>query len=430
MESMVENEFHSEFYKEASTVAHLYPFKGLQTVATPSSFLQINDHQQEMSDSQFDKKIATSNPSGTKRTWTSINLNAFNQDPNAFATLADIDNPRKRGNSGGDSGNKIQSQGLTLTPSSMQYQNGENEYYEARTHADATGKIQRNHMQEADGILDFFSPTLPPDQHEGFDDDEDDALTPLVSPAIAPIKTAEQPPPIEEDFSLMPASFENLPPQTLTSTFRLPSAKTKDSPKMGPKRSSSKSKFSTEMAVSDIQGLLSSPIIPATVSTQLGKIPIHMSPHLSPQLSPIIAPMLTPSALMQMTSKEERIRSSPNLKPMIKGEKEKLLSEEQVEQLAKKSNYQNLLEGSVDVLGHSKNSDTVLGVGQRKLTHKTAEQRRRDCLKAGYEELRDVLLGCDKAISKAEILKKAHEQIKNLRQRVRELEDENSKLKK
>jgi len=101
------------------------------------------------------------------------------------------------------------------------------------------------------------------------------------------------------------------------------------------------------------------------------------------------------------------------------------------------------------MLGHARDSESVLGVGQKKLIHKTSEQKRRDCLKAGYEDLRTVLYDCDGGTSKADILRLgkrprpchfpfsklknaapppppthtvAYEQLKSLRKRVRELE--------
>jgi len=55
------------------------------------------------------------------------------------------------------------------------------------------------------------------------------------------------------------------------------------------------------------------------------------------------------------------------------------------------------------IIGHKKDSETALEVGHRRQVHKTAEQRRRNQLKAGYDDLHQLLVP-EKEVSKAEIL--------------------------
>jgi len=100
---------------------------------------------------------------------------------------------------------------------------------------------------------------------------------------------------------------------------------------------------------------------------------------------------------------------SPVLQPVLKSDKEtRILSANEVEQLVRHSNYSNLLKGDAGVLGVNEKSDIVLGVGQRRITHKTAEQKRRDCLKESYELLRSVLPNPQEtsALSKVELMRR------------------------
>ena len=119
---------------------------------------------------------------------------------------------------------------------------------------------------------------------------------------------------------------------------------------------------------------------------------LQESPRSYPQVSPLIRPVIK--------------AAPPHASPLLAAQPSRLLTDDEISKLESQSNYQNLLQGSGSVLGVMNDSELVMGVGQRKLTHKTAEQRRRDCLKSGYDELRDMLPNCDKAASKVEVLKK------------------------
>lgn len=56
-----------------------------------------------------------------------------------------------------------------------------------------------------------------------------------------------------------------------------------------------------------------------------------------------------------------------------------------------KSNYQNILEGRGKDLGISFASESHTGVAVKKTSHKAAEQKRRDSLKSGFDDLRILL---------------------------------------
>lgn len=65
---------------------------------------------------------------------------------------------------------------------------------------------------------------------------------------------------------------------------------------------------------------------------------------------------------------------------------------EAIAHLSNKSNYQNTLEGRAAALGiNPSNTSSSYGPDGRKTSHKAAEQKRRDSLKAGFDDLRLLL---------------------------------------
>ena len=102
----------------------------------------------------------------------------------------------------------------------------------------------------------------------------------------------------------------------------------------------------------------------------------------------------------------------------------RLLSASETASLATLSNYQVLLQGSGEALGVGTDAELLQGVGQRKLIHKTAEQRRRDGLNSGYDELRELLPACPETASKLDILRQGVAYLRQMRARVAELEAE------
>lgn len=67
------------------------------------------------------------------------------------------------------------------------------------------------------------------------------------------------------------------------------------------------------------------------------------------------------------------------------------LTAEAIAHLSTKSNYQNNLEGRGVALGIASSHSTTYGPDGRKTSHKAAEQKRRDSLKAGFDDLRLLL---------------------------------------
>ncbi|KAG8691960.1 hypothetical protein FRC11_000834 [Ceratobasidium sp. 423] len=96
------------------------------------------------------------------------------------------------------------------------------------------------------------------------------------------------------------------------------------------------------------------------------------TPSASANGSPSLAPV-TPASLMNLA-----------IKPG--------LTAEAIAHLSTKSNYQNTLEGRAAALGiNPSNSNSSYTPDGRKTSHKAAEQKRRDSLKAGFDDLRLLL---------------------------------------
>ncbi|CAG8484943.1 17207_t:CDS:2, partial [Gigaspora margarita] len=190
---------------------------------------------------------------------------------------------------------------------------------------------------------------------------------------------------------------------------------------------------------------------------------IAVSPNTSP-VSPgtnsmLMSPMILPSPpppgkrivhANQNSSKSPQALKptiSPNLKPRLSG----VTADDAAEQLANKSNYVSILEGTAKSLGISYSSDVHSSLESRRTTHKAAEQKRRDSLKQSFDELKKVIPfdsasnntnvnnnGCDgnnnnsisgkigdsngsmKNVSKLFLLKRAHDHIVELQQQTKE----------
>ncbi|CAE6506813.1 unnamed protein product [Rhizoctonia solani] len=86
------------------------------------------------------------------------------------------------------------------------------------------------------------------------------------------------------------------------------------------------------------------------------------------------------------------VRQSPAILPMISPAIKPGLTAEAIAHLSTKSNYQNTLEGRAAALGINPSSNSSsYGPDGRKTSHKAAEQKRRDSLKAGFDDLRLLL---------------------------------------
>ncbi|CAG8501798.1 2367_t:CDS:2 [Cetraspora pellucida] len=156
----------------------------------------------------------------------------------------------------------------------------------------------------------------------------------------------------------------------------------------------------------------------------------------------------SPSALNASKSPQAlKPTISPSLKPRLSG----VITDDAAEQLANKSNYVSILEGTAKSLGISYSSDVHSSLESRRTTHKAAEQKRRDSLKQSFDELKKVIPfnaatgninisnnGCDgnnnnsisgkvgdnsgsmKNVSKLFLLKRAHDHIVELHQQTKE----------
>ncbi|CAG8545981.1 10471_t:CDS:2 [Acaulospora morrowiae] len=134
-----------------------------------------------------------------------------------------------------------------------------------------------------------------------------------------------------------------------------------------------------------------------------GTQPMTIQPNVSPVSPRTMSPMILPSSPIARRSYTHNGSSStlnsskspqalkptisPNLKPKLPG----VIADEVAEQLAKKSNYQSILEGTAKSLGISYSSDVHSSLESRRTTHKAAEQKRRDSLKQSFDELKKVV---------------------------------------
>ncbi|RIB02090.1 hypothetical protein C2G38_2228822 [Gigaspora rosea] len=190
-----------------------------------------------------------------------------------------------------------------------------------------------------------------------------------------------------------------------------------------------------------------SPVSPGTNSMLMSPM-ILSSPPPGKRIVHANQSVCSPSALNTSKSPQAlKPTISPNLKPRLSG----VTADDAAEQLANKSNYVSILEGTAKSLGISYSSDVHSSLESRRTTHKAAEQKRRDSLKQSFDELKKVIPfnsassntnvnnnGCDgnnnnsisgkigdsngsmKNVSKLFLLKRAHDHIVELQQQTKE----------
>lgn len=126
--------------------------------------------------------------------------------------------------------------------------------------------------------------------------------------------------------------------------------------------------------------------------------------------------------------------SSPAFRPMISPNLKPLLPEgtlftrhssnflgksgDIANQLASKSNYQNILEGNHNQLGLSYPKELSSGIESRRTSHKVAEQARRSRINNAIDQLGTLLPGETEGISKAITVEKAIDYIKTLEEQL------------
>lgn len=115
--------------------------------------------------------------------------------------------------------------------------------------------------------------------------------------------------------------------------------------------------------------------------------PYIVSGGAAPTTSASSTPKISPSGSNTRNAGRSSI-ISPGLKPILPGG---LASADAVAHLSLKSNYQNILEGRGKDLGIGFPAESHTGVAVKKTSHKAAEQKRRDSLKSGFDDLRILL---------------------------------------
>ncbi|KAI8142938.1 hypothetical protein BJV82DRAFT_539176 [Fennellomyces sp. T-0311] len=131
---------------------------------------------------------------------------------------------------------------------------------------------------------------------------------------------------------------------------------------------------------------------PASKRRKITKGQAFTSPGLvpTPRADPTIAALVSPAALRPITPASPRALK-PLISPSLQPNGKRLSAiEEQVAAaaLATKSNYQNMREGKAKSLGIDFSSSFQSGVENRRSAHKAAEQKRRDTLKQSFDSLR------------------------------------------
>ncbi|KAJ1719795.1 hypothetical protein LPJ53_005500 [Coemansia erecta] len=130
------------------------------------------------------------------------------------------------------------------------------------------------------------------------------------------------------------------------------------------------------------------------------------SPHTGPMASPALAPTSNTLAPPTPQTRPRPIVAATSTTNIVG------LEADVVTRLATKSNYQNILEGNSELLGLRYHKEFKTGLERRRTNHKQAEQKRRDSLKACFEQLKDRLPGLDpKLVSKIYLLRRAHAHI-------------------
>ncbi|ORX56063.1 hypothetical protein BCR36DRAFT_395791 [Piromyces finnis] len=196
---------------------------------------------------------------------------------------------------------------------------------------------------------------------------------------------------LQSDSMEVEASFESLPPPTIASNINV-NQDNDNIPNF--------SIIATPKSENNLFGPSNPPsIIPSTTSSTV-ITSVNKGPN---KLKPVKA------------SKINKTISNSRITPLLPN---KITSMDDALKLASKSNYQNVLRGETTSLGL--NPNLISGIEVRKMNHKNAEQKRRDSLKQGFENLKVVIPSIfDKNPSKIMIITRSYEYICMLQEEMR-----------
>ncbi|KAJ2767821.1 hypothetical protein IWQ57_003796, partial [Coemansia nantahalensis] len=159
------------------------------------------------------------------------------------------------------------------------------------------------------------------------------------------------------------------------------------------------------------------PLVPSILKSASGSGTSPMvSPTIAPQQqqsagpqTPAIAPRHQDAGRNSVTATPRAIVAATSTTNIVG------LESDVVTRLATKSNYQNIMEGNSEMLGLKYHTEFKSGLERRRTNHKQAEQKRRDSLKACFQDLKDRLPGVDpKVASKICLLRSANDYIDEL----------------
>jgi len=184
-----------------------------------------------------------------------------------------------------------------------------------------------------------------------------------------------------------------------------------------------------------IHGNVTNSNLPTLTTTQSNNsLTIASAPSSSIPSTPSSTTLSNPVAsIVNVASKLKPVKpikikkpiANPRITPLLPN---KITSMDDALKLASKSNYQNVLGGETTSLGL--NPNLISGIEVRKTNHKNAEQKRRDSLKQGFENLKVVVpFISDKNPSKIMIITRSYEYICKLKENQKKHEKEMKAMK-
>ncbi|RIA86088.1 hypothetical protein C1645_829820 [Glomus cerebriforme] len=196
-----------------------------------------------------------------------------------------------------------------------------------------------------------------------------DKIAPITPSSLMKMKKKPNSPKSGQDESQQQLQQQQLLQQTLQ--------KKQDQSQQLQLTSNDRSTFIAPTPPTQLNQIRTNVVVTTGAASPSGKKSIRSNPNASSPLA--LGPSKSPHSLKPTIS--------PNLKPKLPG----VLADEVAEQLANKSNYRSILEGTAKSLGISYSSDVHSSLESRRTTHKAAEQKRRDSLKQSFDELKKVI---------------------------------------
>jgi len=220
--------------------------------------------------------------------------------------------------------------------------------------------------------------------------------------------------PTPEAFDDANSHIKNLPPPSISSNANIIDKSQANSASNTTISISSKSTNTNTLAMDPPRPSTSTSSATSISATSLNAIPSNI-----PLLTSISSKIKSIKTL-----NPKKVNPPPRITPLLPN---KITSMDDAIKLASKSNYQNVLGGETTSLGL--NPNLISGIEVRKTNHKNAEQKRRDSLKQGFENLKLVVpFISDKNPSKIMIITRSYEYICKLQKMQKMYEKEMKRM--